>query len=272
MSKDKYKWNDPQDFTEDSWKDPAEWDKSFSYAADIGVLEIGSRKLRCLGIAILWSIESLLETREQKNLRIATDLIDAIAEFDPHLNIIETKYNLHLKDMQKPLTTEMDIQQLRTLPAAKMFAYYAFKFFDTTMPNGIKDVAYRTATALALKQLVAEGHLSPGAPIDLVDESILEEERTRRYYGNNLLTAKRWLCEVVGNPFQPVTFTPEWCTDDVKQLAYTMYDSGEFSAMPILADALQDAGCDNDDILNHCRAPGVHVRGCWVLDLVLGKE
>ena len=55
-------------------------------------------------------------------------------------------------------------------------------------------------------------------------------------------------------------------------LARTMYDSREFSAMPILADALQDAGCDNDDILAHCRdANQVHVRGCWVVDLVLGK-
>jgi hypothetical protein len=42
--------------------------------------------------------------------------------------------------------------------------------------------------------------------------------------------------------------------------------------MPILADALQDAGCVNDDVLNHCRGPGPHLRGCWVVDLVLGKE
>ncbi|MDY3553595.1 hypothetical protein R5W24_002698 [Gemmata sp. JC717] len=42
--------------------------------------------------------------------------------------------------------------------------------------------------------------------------------------------------------------------------------------MPILADALQDAGCDNDDILNHCRADTVHARGCWVVDAVLGKS
>ena len=49
-----------------------------------------------------------------------------------------------------------------------------------------------------------------------------------------------------------------------------MYGSHEFGAMPILADALQDAGCDNDDILAHCRdANQVHVRGCWVVDLVL---
>ena len=52
-----------------------------------------------------------------------------------------------------------------------------------------------------------------------------------------------------------------------------MYETRDFSAMPILADALQDAGCDNDDVLNHCRdAKQVHVRGCWVVDLVLGKE
>jgi hypothetical protein len=42
--------------------------------------------------------------------------------------------------------------------------------------------------------------------------------------------------------------------------------------MPILADALQDAGCENADILDHCRGPGPHVRGYWVVDLVLGKE
>jgi len=52
-----------------------------------------------------------------------------------------------------------------------------------------------------------------------------------------------------------------------------MYDSREFSAMPILADALQDAGCAEPAILDHCRdTKQVHVRGCWVVDLVLGKE
>jgi len=52
-----------------------------------------------------------------------------------------------------------------------------------------------------------------------------------------------------------------------------MYESREFGAMPILADALQDAGCDNADILDHCRDTALtHVRGCWVVDLVLGRE
>jgi hypothetical protein len=55
-------------------------------------------------------------------------------------------------------------------------------------------------------------------------------------------------------------------------LAQGIYTDRDFSAMPILADALQDAGCENDDVLAHCRdANQLHARGCWVLDLLLGK-
>ena len=80
------------------------------------------------------------------------------------------------------------------------------------------------------------------------------------------------LRDIFGNPFRPVAFSPSWRTDTAVSLARGMYESRDFGAMPILADALQDAGCDNDDILNHCRTPGEHVRGCWVVDLVLGNE
>jgi hypothetical protein len=81
------------------------------------------------------------------------------------------------------------------------------------------------------------------------------------------------LLEVFGNPFRTVAFSPSWRTDTAVTLARQMYASRDFSAMPILADALQDAGCDNDDILSHCRdVVQVHVRGCWVVDVVLAKE
>jgi hypothetical protein len=80
------------------------------------------------------------------------------------------------------------------------------------------------------------------------------------------------ICELFGNPFRPIPFNPAWRTDTAVTLARQMYESREFSAMPILADALQDAGCENEEALNHCRdANQVHVRGCWVVDLVLGK-
>ncbi len=74
-------------------------------------------------------------------------------------------------------------------------------------------------------------------------------------------------------PLRPVTVDPAWRTDTVVSLASQMYDTRDFSAMPILADALQDAGCNSADILDHCReANQVHVRGCWVVDQVLGKD
>jgi hypothetical protein len=78
--------------------------------------------------------------------------------------------------------------------------------------------------------------------------------------------------DIFGNPFRPAAFDHQWRTSTAVALAQQIYDSRDFSAMPILADALQDAGCNNDDILDHCRAENaIHVRGCWVVDLVLGK-
>jgi hypothetical protein len=80
------------------------------------------------------------------------------------------------------------------------------------------------------------------------------------------------LREILGNPFRPVVFAPDWRTNVAVSLARQMHESRDFSAMPILADALEDAGCDNEQLLGHCSGPGPHVRGCWVVDLLLGKE
>ncbi|WP_238602414.1 hypothetical protein [Fimbriiglobus ruber] len=73
------------------------------------------------------------------------------------------------------------------------------------------------------------------------------------------------------NPFRPVQFLPDWRTSSVSAIASRIYDSREFAVMPILADALEDAGCDNIDLLAHCRGTGPHVRGCWAIDLILDK-
>jgi hypothetical protein len=77
--------------------------------------------------------------------------------------------------------------------------------------------------------------------------------------------------DIFGNPFRPVTADPQWLTPTVVTLAQTIYADRAFDRLPILADALEDAGCDEADILTHCRADEPHVRGCWVVDLVLGK-
>jgi uncharacterized protein DUF6331 len=64
---------------------------------------------------------------------------------------------------------------------------------------------------------------------------------------------------------------PNWRTSTVLALAQGIYDERAFDRLPILADALEDAGCDNEEMLAHCRGAGPHARGCWVVDLVLGK-
>jgi hypothetical protein len=87
-------------------------------------------------------------------------------------------------------------------------------------------------------------------------------------------------CSVLRDLFGPVCFRsvpilPAWLAwndGTVVKIARAIYDDRAFDRIPILADALEDAGCDNADLLNHCRQPGEHVRGCWVVDLILGKE
>lgn len=80
------------------------------------------------------------------------------------------------------------------------------------------------------------------------------------------------LRDIFGNPFRVVSTDPTWLTSTVVSLATAIYDERAFDRMPILADALDHAGCDSTDLLHHLRQPSDHVRGCWALDLVVGKE
>jgi hypothetical protein len=91
------------------------------------------------------------------------------------------------------------------------------------------------------------------------------EETRERAVQANLLR------DIFGDPFRPVAFDPAWRSEAAVALARAAYEAGNFTLLPILADALEEAGCDHPDVLAHCRGPGPHVRGCWVVDGVLGK-
>jgi len=81
--------------------------------------------------------------------------------------------------------------------------------------------------------------------------------------------------EVFGNPFRITTVDPAWLVSKesaVRHLAEAIYEERRWEDMPILADALEDAGCDDEEMLRHCREPHRHTLGCWVLDLLLGNE
>lgn len=79
------------------------------------------------------------------------------------------------------------------------------------------------------------------------------------------------LRDIFGNPFRPVFLEPQWLTPTVRTLAALIDENQAYQDMPILGDALEDAGCTAEAILDHCHGSVSHVRGCWALDLLLGK-
>jgi hypothetical protein len=143
--------------------------------------------------------------------------------------------------------------------------------------------------SIALAELYADGHadesevgsaLQKRTPNDPFAGCLLGPDIARgtRYVTVRLLgdefrpATAQFVRDIFGNPLRPAAFNSAWLTSDVRILAAGVYQDSAFDRLPILADALQDAGCEDEDILAHCRGPGPHVRGCWVVDLVLGKE
>ena len=110
-----------------------------------------------------------------------------------------------------------------------------------------------------------------------IDEFDLEERRDRAARKQLALVLR----EIIGNPFKPPRFEPNWRTSTVVQLAQGIFEDRAFDRMPILADALLDADCDEEPVLRHCRGTELHVketkepvqhyRGCWVIELILGR-
>jgi hypothetical protein len=152
------------------------------------------------------------------------------------------------------------------------------------------DFAERIADGLAVApderehRLELHSSILPGAssPLEWAAHNIADPSAWDAMSGVMLALADEWsdaeavhgaalVRDVYGNPFCPVALDSSWLASSVVALAEGIYQERAFDRMPILADALQDAGCDNADILNHCRGEGPHIRGCWVVDLLLGK-
>jgi hypothetical protein len=123
------------------------------------------------------------------------------------------------------------------------------------------------ASLLPVVQIALDGSL---APAEIVARTFRAMRASTAIPPPHLVPLLR---DIFPNPFAAPRFDPAWRTSDVVALARGIYADRAFDRMPILADALQDAGCDNDEVLSHCRDTNAHhVRGCWAVDLVLGKE
>lgn len=120
--------------------------------------------------------------------------------------------------------------------------------------------------ASATKPEVAARNAARSAQVGVASNPLLGTE------ADELLAQAGLMRDIFGNPFRSVAPDLPSLTPTVVQLAQIIYDDRAFERMPELADALSQAGCTNATILDHFRGPGPHVRGCWVVDLLLGKE
>ncbi|OAI55048.1 hypothetical protein AYO44_13665 [Planctomycetaceae bacterium SCGC AG-212-F19] len=145
-------------------------------------------------------------------------------------------------------------------------------FFAIGLTMGM--TGWRQVTDSADGAAATAGRLGLGSRADefAYEEQTEYEQAAGPFTSAEKVAQAMLLRDSFGNPFHPVTIAPAWQTANVVSLAQTIYDEKAFDRMPILGDALEDAGCDNAEMLQHCRQPGEHVRGCWVVDLVLGKE
>ena len=138
---------------------------------------------------------------------------------------------------------------------------------------------FPTEAVLSLLDPREPGRLAPTTRIGsvpylitrFVRETSISEYRERDEMAEETALSNL-LRDVCGNPFQSVSMDPSWQSSIAVALARSIYEDQAFDRLPILADALEDAGCDEPAVLAHCRSDSPHVRGCWAVDRVLGKE
>jgi hypothetical protein len=118
----------------------------------------------------------------------------------------------------------------------------------------------------------ADGKASPEEWRDVWDYwEIRKPEQLLWYKLSNYPNHCDLIRDIFGNPYRLVAFDSAWRTTNVAAVAQTIYDERRFCDMPILGDALEEAGCNQESVLDHCRSEEGHVRGCWVVDLALGR-
>jgi hypothetical protein len=148
-------------------------------------------------------------------------------------------------------------------------AYSACTFLALPSPYDPASVVdLRAADAVAWRAVPDGGPRNPDAPGDAPTAEWAAVWTTERGAQADLLR------DIFGDPSRPVAVDPAWLTWNdgaVAKLARAIYEGRTFDRLPIVADALEEAGCTDAALLAHCRRPGGHVRGCWVVDLLLGK-
>jgi hypothetical protein len=214
------------------------------------------RKLRLLAVACCRRIwHHLTDPRSRRAVEMAERYADGLTTSQAEMNSVE----------QSATQAGIELHEAGLREAA--------------MAAGLAShsVNVRWGAFFAAKMVVA---FAPGLPVLGLERDSLDlpevQESVRPKVRQGLLNQADLLRDVSGPlPFHSIVVDPAWLTWHgglLVSMAQKMYDSRDFADMSVLADALEEAGCTNPDILAHCRSGGEHVRGCWVIDALLGKS
>jgi hypothetical protein len=215
-----------------------------------------NRKVRlfaCTCCRRVWNI--LSDKRSQIAVGVAERYADGEVEFEEWFSTHHAASVAHL---------DIRAADLKAAVVFSPFSPTATNFYATLAPShALNESAFGAANASSR----CAAHAVAAAA---GSESIIYRE---------MLAQVVLLSDVFCNPFHPIVFDPAWRTPTVAALATAAYEERSLptgtldpARLAVLADALEDAGCTNLDILAHCRDGGLHVRGCWVVDLLLGKS
>jgi hypothetical protein len=224
---------------------------------DRSLFRITERKLRLFSVAccrLVWDV--LVDQRSQNALAIAEGYADS---------------RVGVQDLALALNDARAARQIPSLSFAQLDgATAACRTVSYNIVDG-------SQTILSLSKLAYSESRLQG--IDLTAEVAELPNDVEFHLARNKLSLHveqeqvRLFRDIMPNPFEECPLIdPDWLRPDILALAHIIYDKKRFEDMPILADALEEVGCINEDILNHLRSSGPHVRGCWALDLLLGKE
>jgi hypothetical protein len=216
----------------------AEWQKSLNGSAMIAAVSSkGSERLwRLLAVACVRRVyDRQLDPHGRRALDVAERVADGTA-------------------------TEEEWQAARNLAAEAARRAHYDEWVTEANENFRVTEVWTAAVEARVAAAAVPNCLVPGIDVTNLDDSLLLPDVLR---------------EIFGNPFQWRIADQAWCSRNnhaAQRLATTIYDDGNFERLPMLADALEDAGCADPELLGHLRSPGPHVRGCWAVDLVLGKN
>jgi hypothetical protein len=241
--------------TETDWLTGTDFIAHLRFAAD----QLSPRRQRLLAVGLCRAASHLFDRPE---------LTHALAVIDDYADGLVSAAEVEKTRQRCRGLAQEAFEEYRTALDRRTgdgLAPYVRSQFAWTVSYATNKLLQVTDVGSLTAATAAQAHTGLQAPLvwNVSEEITIEQS----------LVMRSVVWEVIGNPFRPVGFSPDWRTDTVVALARQMYAAREFGAMPILADALQDAGCADEDVLAHCRDTSAnHIRGCWVVDGVLGKE